>query len=158
MKSPIVPLSRSDERKSSQGAKRDLTAGYKMARFDWSMALSRAQNCVFQGKRRIRALDTLAEWAIAPLSFFGKRGIRAASTYSPLKTCSLVLFLLCCLPACPPALLRIRTTDALASALLFPTNVEDNATDDDDQSKNDDDIFHLNPSVDGALPHIVSSG
>ena len=67
MKSPIVPLSQSD-----QGAKRDLTAGYKMARFDWSMALSRAQNCVFQGKRRIRALDTLAEWAIAPLSFLAK--------------------------------------------------------------------------------------
>ena len=34
MKSPIVPLSRSDEWKRSQGAKRDLTAGYPMAQFD----------------------------------------------------------------------------------------------------------------------------
>ena len=34
MKSPIASPSRSDERKSSQGAKRCLTSGYRMARFD----------------------------------------------------------------------------------------------------------------------------
>ena len=34
MKSPIVLLSRSDERKSSKGAKRDLTVCYPMAQFD----------------------------------------------------------------------------------------------------------------------------
>ena len=34
MKSPIVLLSRSGEWKRSQGAKRFLTAGYRMAQFD----------------------------------------------------------------------------------------------------------------------------